>query len=279
MNVAKILTTLSLSLIFYGCGGGGGSTGVAPSSKGNTHKGVGNKAIPQNIDRLTYSKDGEIAKIKTEAPPRDVESSNEALFVAEGANGVEVIKIGFDDKVSSEVVSKITKDNNGNKIEAKKVTLSEDEKTLLIEKKDGRIIVVDISNISEPKVVGERSKKVTDSSKTSDTNYRYIPMGENGMKIVDLSTNRSNMLTSSNVYDIILIQNDTKALIATGKVGIKLLDLSNPLHPNPTAEYIIKGSEVNGLSIDKKEEILYVATGDKGILVFNLEILLSKLQK
>ena len=79
--------------------------------------------------------------------------------------------------------------------------------------------------------------------------------------------------------DIVLVEDDTKALIATGMVGINLLNITNPKAINPIGNYRITGAKATGLTLDEKNDILFVATGEKGVLVFNVDILLSELEK
>ncbi len=280
----KLIYSSILASLLIGCSGGGsgsGSTITSNSTTSTTQSKGSTKEINREKERLKYDKNGRVGSIETEAPPRDVASTKDAIITAEGKNGVEIIKIGYKDELSSEVVAKIKKDNSGNRIDAKRVTLSEDEQQLLIEKKGGRIVVVDISNLSRPKVVGERPKRVSDNSKTTKSGYRYIPMGENGMKIINLSNNsESYQFKSSSIYDIVLVDHETKALAAIGASGIQLLEINNtPLKPTSKAIYTIKGTKVTGLSLNKNEDILFVATGDQGVLVFNLDILLDKLSK
>ncbi len=278
----SIYSTILAAMLITGCGGSGGSTSSSDGTKTNTKQNsASGHVVSQSTQKLKYDKNGRVGQISTEAPPRDVTSTKDAIITAEGKNGVEIIKIGYNDALSSDVVAKIKTDNNGNKIDAKKVTLSEDEQQLLIEKADGRIVVVDISNLSEPKVVGERPKRVTDNSKTSKSGYRYIPMGENGMKVINLTkSSESYIFNSSSVYDIVLIDHEIKALAAIGAPGIQLLEINDtPLKPTSKAIYTIEGTKVTGLSLSKEEDILFVATGDQGVLVFNLDILLDKLSK
>ncbi|RUM66353.1 MAG: hypothetical protein DSZ06_03355 [Sulfurospirillum sp.] len=266
----KTIFLSAVLALFIGCGGGSGGNG-------STTKTPNKQIISNNTDEKndkTAPKSEAI--ISTEGPAKSVAVSDNTLFVAEGKNGVEILKIGFSDSVSSELLYKI--DN----VDAKKVTLSKDAKTLLVEKADGKIVVVDVRDLSHPKVVGEQPKSnLDDDTTTKDGTYKYVAKGQNGMEVWDIS-NPSNPekvgeLKSSSCYEVVLIDDDKKALIATGSVGIKLLKLDNPKVPNPVSTYRVKGASVTGLSLNGTKDALFVATGKSGVMVFNLDMLLEKM--
>jgi len=76
------------------------------------------------------------------------------------------------------------------------------------------------------------------------------------------------------VYKIIFKDN---LMFLLTENGIYVVDITNPKYVETIANYRIKGSSVTGLSLNTNKDILFVATGDKGVLVFNLDILLQKL--
>jgi len=265
----KTLLISSITALMIGCGGGGSGETTSTTEK---------NIISQNIDtkKVETKRSIKTTTIDTQAPARDVAMSKDALFVAEGGNGVEIIKIGYSDTISSELIGKIkVKD-------AKNVSLSDDEKRLFVEKQNGKITIVDIRDLSKPKIVGEKPKlKLDIDVKNSDNTYKYVPKGKGGLEVWSIanpaSPTKEATMKSSNCFDIVLIDDDKKALIATGAVGIKLLKLDNPKAPNPVSTYRITGSKVTGLSLSPSDDILFVATGDKGVMVFNLDILLHKM--
>jgi hypothetical protein len=110
----------------------------------------------------------------------------------------------------------------------------------------------------------------------------FVPKDEKGLEIYDVSnpSNKELKLTfnKSNAYDVVLVDRDSKALLAAGATGINLLDITSPTQPNLTVNFEIEGG-TKGLSLNKKEGILFVANGDKGVLVYSLNIILDKLTK
>ncbi len=276
MKMKKIvLSSTLLSLIMIGCGGGSSTTQTAALQSQSVSQDETTLSAKNIADKLITDNNGKITTIESSGKVESVALSQEALFLAEGSNGVEIIKIGYSDTISSELIFKISD------IDAKHVSLSSDEHILYVEDETGFVQMIDISDLTHPVNIGTTTKKAIDNAAISKNGtYKYIPRGEEGLEIVNISNPVSVIESTfkiSNTFDVVLADNDTKALIATGPVGINLLDLTNPKQVNNLANYRITGSEVTGLSLNATEELLFVATGDKGVLVFNLEILLSKL--
>ena len=272
-KLKRILLSTLISSIMIGCGGGGNST------EGTSTQALQAQNISQNdtlaSEKLTADKEGKITTIKADGRVQGITASKDALFLAEGADGVEIIKIGYSDTISTELLSKI-KDIN-----AKQVSLSDNEKILYVEDEAGYIQIINISDLTHPKREGQTTKQKIDNAAISDNGtYKYIPRGKNGLEVVNISNPTAlieSTFNKSNAYDVVLADDDTKALIATGPVGINLLDITNPKQVNNLANYRIRGSSVMGLSLNADKDILFVATGNKGVMVFNMEIMLNKL--
>ena len=265
----NILATTLISSIMIGCGGG---TVTTQKSDDKQKK----ELVSQDVNKeLSYDKEGKITDIKTIGDANGVAYAQDTIFVSEGKNGVEIIKIGYNDTISSEIIYTIKG------INAKSVILSKDEKTLYIENETGFVEIYNISDLTHPIKKGQTTKqKINNAAISANNTYKYIPKGKEGLEVVNISNPKAlteSTFNKSNAYDIVLIEDDTKALIATGAVGINLLDISNPKQINNIANYRIRGSSVTGLSLNSDKDILFVATGDKGVMVFDLDILLHKL--
>ncbi len=274
MKIKKSILLSAVLSIMIGCGGGSGTETLSLESQSVQSQ---TQLTPNSVsDALKHNEDGKITTINASGKVESLAISKEAIFFAEGNNGVEIISIGYSDKISTELLFKI-KDIN-----AKQVTLSQDEQTLYVEDEVGFIQIIDISDLTHPKKTGRTTKQNIDNAALSKNGtYKYIPRGEEGLEIVNIS-NPSNIFIEStfkisNAFNVVLVENDTKALIATGSVGINLLDITNPRQVDNIANYRITGASVTGLSLNATEELLFVATGDEGVLVFNLDILLHKL--
>jgi hypothetical protein len=276
-NSNKFAMTLFLSFTLWGCGGGGSTGSENTSASSLTTQTNTNQLSTQSLsDKLSYTEDGKVGTIATSSAVSSVAIADNTLFLSEGKDGVEVIRIGYNDKISSEVL--FTIDN----INAQHVTLSEDEQKLYIEDEVGFIQIYDISDLSHPKHIGRTTKQKIDNAAISQNRtYKYIPRGKDGLEIRNISNPSNPIIEStykiSNAFDVVLVEDDTKALIAAGAVGINLLDVSNPKRVDNIANYRIRGTEVMGLSLNNTKELLFVATGDKGVMVFNIDILLHKL--
>lgn len=274
-NIAMILSTLSFILI--GCGGGENTTSSTLSPTQNLAQSSQIETKTESVlENLSSDQNGQITTIESSGTVKSIALSKEALFLAEGKDGVEILKIGYDDIISTEILQTI------NDINAKEVTLSDDEQILYVEDETGYIQVYDISNLSQPTRTGQTTQlKIDNAALSGDGSYKFIPRGEDGLDIVNIS-NPSNIeveaiFNKSNVFDVVLVDDDSKALVATGIAGINLLDISNPQKPVTVANYLIRGSSVTSISLNATNELLFVAIGDKGVLVFNVEILLHKL--
>lgn len=264
---------ISLVLVGFLVGCGGGSSAETPSTSNTPQEKGQQEDIGYKAD-----KDGKVKTIKlSSGSAEDIAVSKKALFVAKGKDGVEIIDIGYKDNIKSELISAI------NGINAKSVSLSDDGKKLYVVNEQGFVNVIDISNISAP--VKERvttQQEIQKEIKTENGKYKFVPRGKDGLEIYSLTdpTNPAleTIFDKSNAYDVVLADRDTKALIAAGATGINLLDITKPTSPNMVVNFSMPGG-TKGLSLNKEQGILFVANGDKGVLVYSINIILDKLSK
>ncbi len=202
-------------------------------------------------------------------------SQNGTMFVAENGSGVEIISIGFNDKISSDLLSTI------DGFDAKNVILSDDEARLYVEDKSGKYHVIDISDISNPVEVDvidefKKSSSVTNSNNTK--RYRVSPCGLIGESVTKSDNKRDFLLKDKDIKDVVLVDNDTKLLVAHGEDGLELFDLKDEKNPTLISTKPL-GGDTSGLSLIKKDGILFVANGEKGVAIFNLDILLDEMSR
>ncbi len=270
--IRSIGVTILAVLFFTGCGGDS-SNKIETNSDREIKENQKIKKQPIRTDE-----DGKVKTIALQSGSAEsITLSKNALFVAKGKDGVDIVKIGYEDAISSELVGKI------DGINAKNVTLSGDENKLYVENEDGFLNVVDISNLSNPIKESVISKqKIETFTKSSDNSYEFRPKGRDGLEIYNIS-NPSNrylevLFDKSSVYDVVLADSDTKALLAAGDIGINLLDITTISQPNMIVNFQIKGG-VKGLSLNRDEGLLFVANGDNGVLIYSLNVLLDKIIK
>ena len=265
MKMRKIFLGSLITLIFWG-GCGAGSSPTDNSQKDILEE----KNVLEN--RLDMSKsNGE--SISTDAPAIDVAVSKETLFVAQGENGVEIIKIGYDDVISSARIAQVTD------INAYSVNVSEDTSILYVTNKDGFVNVIDISNINKPQKVKLLDKKDINSFTLSQSGrYKFVPKDKDGLDIFDVSNPNNPTLettiTNFSAYSAVVAQNDTKVLVASGVAGINIVDISDIKNPNTIARYKLKGN-TTGLALDEEAGILFVANGDNGVSIFNVDMVIA----
>jgi hypothetical protein len=271
----KMILSIGLALFLFGCGGGS-STGAITAAEKN--EATEEKGITEEANK-NYEADenGKITTIKLSGSAEDIAVSKDALFVAKGKDGIDVVKIGYNDSIKSELITAI------DGINARSVSLSKDGKKLYVVNEEGYVNVIDITNISVP--VKERVTTQQEIQKqviTKDNNYKFVPKGKKGLEIYDISNPANHELKAtfnkSNAYDIVLVDNDAKALIAAGVTGINLLDITTPTEPNMLVRFEIDGG-TKGLSLNEEQGLLFVANGDKGVLDYHLNSVLDKLSQ
>ena len=280
-NIKKFSVILLLALTLVGCGSssssGGNNNGQNLQTEGTASYAVQNSAnsVSHTDDTNTQTPPSQLNTLQTHAPAKDVAGTDNALFIAEGDKGVEIVQIGYSDKVEHELVTTITG------INATQLKLSNDQKELYVINKEGAINVYDISDIKSPrrtKLLVAGSIEVNPVS--TDGTYEFLPKKQAGLHIYDVSNPSHKVLVGTYkeipVYALVLVDQASKALAATGDHGLVLLDVADPAHIVKTAELPLDGKTL-GVSVNKKSGLLFVANGDKGIKVFNLNILLDEL--
>lgn len=269
MKMKKIFVGSLATFIFLsGCGSSGGVSPVDNSTSSE----ISEKSVSEKEETYEMIKsDG--SSIGTSAPAVDLAVSKETLFVAQGENGVEIIKIGYDDVISSAKIAQITD------INAYAVSVSADGSILYVTNKEGFVNVIDISNISNPERVKLINKREVNTFTVSDSgNYQFVPKGKDGLQIFDISNPHNHELETTinnfSAYSVVLAENDTKLLVASGSTGINIVDIENIQKPNTIARYKLKG-DTTGLALDREAGVLFVANGDSGVAIFNVDMVIA----
>ncbi len=278
-DISKSLVAITVStLLFVGCGGGGvGSEDTTASTQKQASLNTDGSTAGKQGTNTSENKNtnGAVSEFTTQANAKDLTASKDALFVAEGDKGVEIIKIGYQDRVDHEVITTISG------INAKHVSLSDDQTKLYIENAQGFINIFDISDIKSPKKERIVSKQSLQNHPVSqDGRFEYVPKDENGLVINDISNPSTKSIAArykkSPVYDIALVDHDTKAIVATKSHGLDILKIDDLENIKVIANEPVSG-EVLGVSVNQSSGLLFVANGDKGIKVYNLNLLLDAL--
>ena len=279
MEILKRMSALLfISLLMGACGS---STGTGNDSSGTdtTLQAEGTTVTTSNSkNEPSGQKQGNslLSNVQTSAPAKDVAASQDALFIAEGDHGVEIIQIGYNDRIDYELITTITG------INATYVTLSEDQTKLYVENKDGYYNVYDIRDIKAPRKEKVLTKGSLQTNPVSTSGvYEYAPKKKAGLYIYDISNpSQKTLVTQYNaiaVYAVVLVDQGTKALTANKEKGLTLLDVSHPDTVTRLSNKQLPG-ETLGLSVNPDSGLLFVANGDNGIKVFNLNIFLDELR-
>ena len=229
------------------------------------------------IEVIKQEKSADLGTVSTEGTANTLTvSQGGIIFVAEKNHGVEIISIGFDDRVSSDLLSTI------DTVNAHNVILSDDEMKLYVEDAAGKFHVLDISDLSHPvelEVLDEIEKSVLVLSDDATMRYR---IGDCGLVGEDVSnpaqSEQKFLLKDKDIQDIVLVDGDTKLLLAHGLDGLQLYDIADVENP-----ILINTKNLNdntsGLSLIKKDGILFVANGVSGVEIFDLDILLHEMMR
>ena len=118
----------------------------------------------------------------------------------------------------------------------------------------GILQILDISNLSEPQLLGQISTSGIISDIAKEGNYVYLAEEDSGLKIIDVS-NLTNPVQISELLlprpAIRLIVNNQTVFIADGEYdygtvwtcgGLRIVDVTNPFNPQPLGSYTFSSS-------------------------------------
>ncbi len=229
------------------------------------------------IEVIKQEKSATLGSVSTEGVANALTVSKDGIiFVAEKNHGVEIISIGFNDRISSDLLSTI------DSINAENVILSDDESTLYVEDEEGKFHVLDISDLSNPvetEIIDKIDKSVSILSEDETMQYRVDWCGLIGEDVSNpAQSERLFLLEDKEIQDVVLVDNDSKLLVAHGHEGLQLLDLNDMKNPIMIGSKAL-GGDTSGLSLLKKDGILFVANGASGVQIFDLDILLHEMTR
>jgi len=84
------------------------------------------------------------------------------------------------------------------------------------------------------------------------------------------------LLKDTKIQDVVLVDNDTKILVAHGEEGLQLFDVSDKSKPLMIGSQNLNGN-TSGLSLLKKDGVLFVANEASGVEIFDLSILIFEM--
>ncbi len=240
-------------------------------------KNLGGNSKTIIIEIIKEQKNANLGTIQTAGKANNLTASKDGIiFIAEKSHGVEVISIGYTDKVVSVLLSTI------NDINAQNVILSEDESKLFIEDELGKYHVLDISDIKNPveiKIINEIEKSLSVLSEDATTKFSINSCGLVSEDISNPSNITQNfLLEDKEIQDVVLVDDDTKILIAHGLDGLELFDVNDKSKPLMIGDQNLNG-DTTGLSLLKKDGVLFVANGESGVEIFDLSILLFEMMQ
>ena len=236
------------------------------------HEGLRSDTL--TIEVIKQKNDSSLGTLATKGEANALTASESGVvFIAEKNHGVEIVSIGYSDKMSSELLASI------DSINAQNVILSDDQSKLYIEDKAGEFHLWDITDLSNPKEISKvAAKKKSIHIFSEDKSMQYF-IKEETLVGEDTSTKEIKfVIKDKDIKDVVLVEEDSKLLIAHKKRGLLLYDLSDIHKPVMIASKKLEG-EVYGLSLIKEEGILFVANGTAGVEIFALDILLHEMTR
>ena len=155
------------------------------------------------------------------------------------------------------------------------VTLSKDGTKAFIADHLKGLVIVDITNPSNPTKIGSYSKGIIHSVTLSkDETKAFLANIAGGLIIVDITnpshpTTISSFSTKGIVNSITLSKDETKAFIADSRKGLIILDITNPSKPTKISSFSTKGSP-RCVTLSKDETKAFVADGYKGLVILDI---------
>ena len=237
----------------------------------------GTKSKSYTLSVTKKEKSADLGTISTKGPAEKLTvSQNGVIFIAEKGKGLEIIKIGYTDEIKTDLLA-IVSDVN-----AQDVFLSNDESILYVKDEHGKFHAYDITTIGEPQELTltdtiEEKKSVLNSDKTTEYVVRSC-----GLESKDI-TNPNNpqrefVIKDKEIKDVVLTKDDKYMLLANGTKGLTLYDISDKKEPKFLADKVLGGT-ITGLSLLKKDGVLFVANGEHGVEIFDLKALIRDMLK
>ena len=229
------------------------------------------------IEVIKQKKSSTLGTVSTQGAANALTVSQAGIiFVAEKNHGVEIISIGSNDRISSDLLSTI------DSVDAENVILSDDESKLFVEDAEGKFHILDVSDLSHPIETGiiDKIEKSSSTLSADETmRYRVSGCGLIGEDVSNPSqSERQFLLKDKAIQDVVLVDNDTKLLVAHGREGLQLFDIRDSKEPIMISSKNLN-DDTSGLSLLKKDGILFVANGVSGVQIFDLDILLHEMTR
>ena len=156
------------------------------------------------------------------------------------------------------------------------VTLSSNGSKAYVADWSNGLVIVDISDPSNPTKLGSYNTKGSSHSValSSDGSKAYVADGFNGLVILDISnpahpTKLGSYGTAGTARHVILSSDSTKAYLADWEDGLVILDISNPAHPTKLASYDTAGKSM-GITLSSDGTKAYVADDTNGLVIVDI---------
>ena len=135
------------------------------------------------------------------------------------------------------------------------------------------IKIIDISDPSSPRVVGELDTPGNAERITVSGNLAFVADGEAGMRVVDVShpdapQEISAHDTSGYTWDV-RISGD-RAYVADGDQGLRIIDVSDPSAATEIGHCLPTGQRVDVRGVDVAGSHAYLAAGSPGLIVVDI---------
>ena len=208
--------------------------------------------------------------------------AKDRLFVACKNEGIKEVNISSSADMS--YITTYNSDYNTSSKLAYDVAVSGNDQFLFVANCAG-VDMFDISSYGTMNKVKELNISGGNCDKTLIDNYRlsimlnsrnrlaFFAYGEAGLKVLNIYTQPPYMEVNatyldsncSDVKDVILSKDETKAFLACGDDGVEILDISDLSSIAPLAHYQASGANAQRLSLSEDEQKLLVSSGTYGI--------------
>jgi len=199
-------------------------------------------------------------------------SKDETKIYAMGYNKLEIYDVS-DFANIIKVGSYRTETGGSRKLD---IALSNDEKTIFMANASQGLLVIDVSDPTNPKKISSYStgNRVSSVELSKDNSKAFITDSSKGMIVLDI-TDLSNLTQigryDNGVYmdDITLSDDESKAFVVEYYNGLTIVDISDPTNPTKLGQYDTQGN-ARGVALSEDESKAYIADNRNGLVVVDI---------
>ncbi len=210
-------------------------------------------------------------------------SKNEkTAFIAAGKHCFKALDIQDAQAISE--IGAFEFESNNCKLE--NISLSSDKRYAYLSDLKNGFAILDVSQAKEPLLIGRYPKlRALDSGHYKNNKVSFVIRKKRGLSILDTTDKNYPKLLANYSHGLnmrsLLIDEKNQKIYLTHDKGLSVIDISVLGNPRCITKFEVEGGSFD-ISYSKKKEVFYLASGDKGVHVLDIQdreiILLSTYQ-